>query len=226
MNSEKLMAYLVDNGAAKIGFADISGVENNGMKSGISILVTIPRNVIKSIDRGPNIDYYDQYYALNNKLNHLAQLGARYIEAMGYEAIAQTTDYVKEFGNYRTALPHKTVATLAGLGWIGKSALFLTKEYGSAIRLSSILTNMKLDYGTPISKSMCGNCYQCVNACPGEAITGKLWDAQMDRDEFFDPIKCRQKARELAQEKIKKEITLCGKCIEICPYTQRYINTK
>ena len=224
LNSKELIEYFICNGATQVGFADLSNLENDGMNSGISILVSIPKSVVKSIREGPNIEYYNQYYGLNNKLNNLAEIGACYIETMGYKAIALTTDNVKEFGNYRTNLPHKTVATLAGLGWIGKSALFVTNEYGSAIRLTSILTNMELDYGTPIRKSMCGDCNQCVKACPGEAITGKLWDAETDRDELFDPIKCRKMARQLAKERINKEITLCGKCIEICPYTQNYLN--
>lgn len=63
----------------------------------------------------------------------------------------------------------------------------------------------------------------CKDACPGKAVAGTLWYAGIDRDEFFNPTKCRTKARQIANERIQKEITLCGKCIEICPYTQRYI---
>lgn len=224
MNSENLKHYLMSNGALQIGFANLSELSTNQLKSGISILLSIPKEVIKSISEGPNMDYYNQYYLLNKQLNKLAELGAQFIESLGYKAIAQTTDFVKEYGNYRTNLPHKTVATLAGLGWIGKSALFVTKEYGSAVRLTSIITNMDLDYGTPIRKSICGDCNQCVNACPGGAIKGELWQPEIDRDDFFDATKCRTMARQLAQERLNKEITLCGKCIEICPYTQGYIN--
>jgi epoxyqueuosine reductase QueG len=31
--------------------------------------------------------------------------------------------------------------------------------------------------------------------------------------------KCRKKAQALTLEKIGKEITICGKCFEVCPYT-------
>jgi epoxyqueuosine reductase QueG len=217
--------YLVKNGASQVGFADVSGVSTNNMESGVAILLSIPKDVVRSMYDGPNIEYFNQYNALNNKLDHLAELGAQFIRARGYDAVAQATYFVKEFGNYRTEIPHKTVATLAGLGWIGRSALFVTKKYGSAIRLTSIITNMELDYGVPITKSICGDCNRCVKACPGKAISGKLWDIDTDRDELFDPIKCRKKARQLAKERINKEITLCGKCIEVCPYTQAYINS-
>lgn len=225
MNSSKLKEYLIHNGASEIGFADLSQLNSSDhMRSGVSILLSIPKDVVMSISDGPNMDYYDQYYALNAKLNELAEMGAELIRSFGYEATAQTTDYVKEFGVYRTNLPHKTVATLSGLGWIGKSALFVTKKYGSSIRISSIITNAELEYGVPVTKSLCGDCMICTKACPGGAISGKSWSVDVDRDEFFDPLKCRIMARKLAKEKIDKEITLCGKCIEVCPYTQAYIH--
>jgi hypothetical protein len=43
------------------------------------------------------------------------------------------------------------------------------------------------------------------------------------RDDFFDPVKCRKTARDRAKQGFGGEITICGKCIEVCPYTQRYI---
>lgn len=226
MNRKELIEYLIQNGASKVGIANLSKLTKTDMITGISILVKIPKSVIKSIADGPNMDYYDQYNLINDKLDDLTNLGAEYIRTKGYEAIAQTTDYVKLDENYRTELPHKTVATMAGLGWIGKSALFITKEYGSAIRLTSILTNAELEYGEPITKSICGDCNLCVEACPGHAISGKLWDNQTDRDEILNPIKCFNKARQLSKDRMNIDITLCGKCIEVCPYTKGYLNNK
>lgn len=225
--NEDIVAYgrtlkncLLENGASQVGFARLSGSQ---YVSGISILLRIPADVVRSIDDGPNMAYFDQYHILNAQLDKLATLGARYIQETGFNALPMTTDKVKEYGNYMTELPHKTVATLAGLGWIGKSALLVTPRYGSAIRLTTILTDMPLEYGTPVKESACGNCTRCESACPGMAISGKCWNVTMQRDEFFDVIKCRAKARQLSKERMNKAITLCGKCIEVCPYTQKYI---
>lgn len=223
INSEDLKNYLYDKGASLIGFANLESILDTDMNSGISIAINIPAKVVKSICYGPNIDYFDQYNSLNNKLNEVANKCAEYLQKRGYKADAQTTDVVKEYANYRTLLPHKTVATMSGIGWIGKSALLTTEEFGSAIRLTSIVTDAKLDYGIPVTESKCGKCLKCKDACPGKAISGELWNIGVDRDEFFNLINCRHKARQLANERIHKEITLCGKCIEICPYTQRYI---
>ena len=58
--------------------------------------------------------------------------------------------------NLGAELPHKTVATRAGIGWIGKCALLVTEKYGSAIRLTTVLTDMDLETDQPINGSKCG----------------------------------------------------------------------
>lgn len=218
---EDLIHQMKDRGADLVGIANLSGLHEWG--TGISVAVAIPQNVICSIHNGPTIEYYDTYYQINEHLNDIVSFGANFLINKGYKAYAQTTEVVKEDENYRTALPHKTVATRAGIGWIGKCALLVTEEFGSAVRISSLVTDADLPCGEPINFSRCGNCDNCKTNCAGNAITGELWNVNMDRDSFFNPFKCRKAARSLAAEKISKEITLCGKCIEVCPYTQRYI---
>lgn len=120
-------------------------------------------------------------------------------------------------------LPHKTVATRAGLGWIGKNALLVTREFGSAVRISSVLTNAKLDTGTPVDRSICGDCNRCTDAGLGKAVSGELWSVDRHRDEIYNPHDCRRAARErAAKEGINA--TLCGMCIYVCPWTQKYIS--
>ncbi|WP_051824058.1 4Fe-4S double cluster binding domain-containing protein [Clostridium sulfidigenes] len=137
--------------------------------------------------------------------------------------MAQTSTYVTSDENLTTYLPHKTVATRAGMGWIGKNALLVTQQYGSAVRISSVLTDMPVIPDMPINDSRCGKCSKCVDDCPATAIKGKLWNINSTREELLDPFKCRKKARELLRQRIGIEMSLCGKCIEICPYTQQYI---
>jgi epoxyqueuosine reductase QueG len=121
-------------------------------------------------------------------------------------------------------LPHKTVASRAGIGWIGKCALLVTARYGSMIRLSSILTNAPFDGSEPIDESKCGGCGACVFACPAGAVSGELWRAGVEREVFFDAVKCRKTAKERAALGFGGNATICGKCIEVCPYTRSYLN--
>lgn len=225
--SADLKQMLLKKGAALVGFGDISELvkdQDNVMRYGISVVVCMTPNVVRNIENGPTKDYYLEYKRLNILLDDLVIAGAEFLQNKGYKALAQTTTSVKEFGNYRTIFPHKSFATRAGIGWIGKCALLVTEEYGSAIRLSSILTNAPLEFSEPINEAKCSkSCMVCVNACPAGAATGEEWDVTKDRDDFFNPVLCRKQAR-LQAGKIGIEATICGKCIQICPYTQRYIN--
>jgi epoxyqueuosine reductase QueG len=222
---EELKNLLSSEGANLIGFSDLNGITiNKEMSFGISVAVKLPSKLIKSIHNGPNIFYYEEYHRINNLLDRIVTKGTEYLIKNGYKAFAQTTTSVIQTDDYKTALPHKTVATRAGLGWIGKCGLLVTKEYGSGIRISSFLTNAKLNCGDPVEKSFCGNCIECVKSCPGTAVSGKLWNVKTERSELIDVNKCKKAARALAMERINKEITLCGKCIEVCPYTIKYTN--
>jgi len=216
------------NGADLVGFGDLTQLPENvrcGLPFGICVAVRYPKEIIKGIEKLPTKEYYEQYHILNEKLDMLVTLGAETVKGIGYDAVAQTLAYVGQFENdLSTRLPHKTVATRAGLGWIGKSALFVTKEYGSAIRISSILTDAPVKTAKPINCSECGDCMICKDACPAGAVLGKIWTVNTFRDEFFNAELCRETARKRSFESFGIEVTQCGKCILVCPWTQKYLN--
>ena len=64
---------------------------------------------------------------------------------MGYSAfpIAASQSLGKN-NPYCGVISHKTVAVKAGLGFVGKSGLFLSEKYGSKVRLATVLTDMPL----------------------------------------------------------------------------------
>ncbi|MCL2722660.1 MAG: hypothetical protein FWD47_15130 [Treponema sp.] len=222
---KELKDLILSSGADLVGFADLNGINKiNEMPYGVFVAVKIPAQIIMSIHDGPNISYFDEYNRINDLLNKIVTTGAQFLINNGYKAHAQTSTMVIKNDNFETELPHKTIGTRSGLGWIGKSALFVTKEYGSGIRISSFLTNAELDCGKPIEESFCGDCVECVKYCPGGAITGKLWNVKTERCEIFDAKKCADTAKAITMEKMNKKLTICGKCIEICPYTKKYIN--
>ena len=228
MFEKELTDYLKELGASLIGFGDLSYINqklNNNMKYGISIAVKLNHNVVKGIKNGSTKEYYDDYNKVNDILNNIADSCVKFINDKGYNAIGQTSTYITSDDNLTTPMPHKTVATRAGLGWIGKNALLITPEYGSAIRLTSVITDMPLKTNNSINESMCGTCAKCKTTCPAKAIKGSLWNVNSQREDLIDPYKCRKTARKLFKERVGIEITLCGKCIEVCPYTQRYLNS-
>lgn len=224
--SNKLKEYLLENGAVEVGYADITGFSpKEGLDNGVVFYITYPKEIIRNMQNAPTQEYVDELVSLNTRLDELGMKCEEFLIENGYDAYAQTkkrlgTDFGKNNG---FELPHKTIATRAGLGWIGKSALFTTTKFGSALRLSSVLTNAPLDLGTPILKSKCGKCTDCMEACPGGAISGKEWNYKLKRNDFYDDKKCEKYALIVSYENLGKEDTVCGKCIYACPHTQKYI---
>ena len=224
--SAKLKKYLLENGASEVGFANITNfTPKKGLNSGIVFYITYPKTIIKNMANAPTKEYVHELVDMNSRLDAIGIECENLLIKHGYEAYAQTKKRLgTDFGeNNSFELPHKTIATRAGLGWIGKSALFTTKKYGSALRLSSVLTNAPLDFGNPILESKCGKCNKCQEACLGDAISGKNWNYKLKRNEFYNDKKCENYALHISHENLGKADTVCGKCIFACPHTQNYI---
>lgn len=223
--TEELQKILYRQGADLVGIGNMSEVENCRFQTGISVAVCLPKNVIIDLQEAPTKEYYHLYSSLNSKLNEIVMAGEEFLKREGFEAYAQTTNRVKVSPDKVSPIPHKTVATKAGLGWIGKNCLLVTPEYGSAVRISSLLANAPLEYGEAIRQSHCGACNLCVKKCPAQALKGTLWTTDVQREEIVDIQKCRKKQLEIMTEKTGIETDLCGKCFAVCRYTRKYLNS-
>jgi epoxyqueuosine reductase QueG len=223
----KIIEKLKDLGADMVGIGNLEELPckaRYNLPIGISVAVSYPTKVISDIDKFPTLEYLKWYNKINIRLDEIVTKGADYIKELGYQAHPLSRSHVNITETDLTStLPHKTVATRAGIGWIGKSALLVTKEYGSAIRISSLLTNAPLTTNTPINESLCGDCVECVIACPGDAVTGENWKVSCSREDYYLAKKCSDKAKELSSRYLGEEITICGKCIEVCPNTRKYL---
>lgn len=221
--TEDLIALLHEKGAALTGIGDMTGVPGCSLPVGVSVAVPLPVYIVKDLQTGPTIEYRNMYRTLNEKLNSIVTAGEKFLKENGHNAFARTTDRVQISDDHISDLPHKTVATRAGLGWIGKNCLLITQEYGPAIRLSSLLTDAPLCTSEPIDQSQCGRCHLCVSACPGQALKGTLWNTAVNRDEIVDADKCYKTQRRIMKERTGIEIDLCGKCFAVCRFTLKYI---
>jgi epoxyqueuosine reductase QueG len=184
LNSE-IETKLIKAGACLVGFADIGDLPadiTDSMKSAISIAASLDASIINEIGNGPTKPYYQEYNRVNEFLADLSKLAVEYLESRGNKAVAiKPTVEGKEldYESLTTPLPHKTIATRAGLGWIGKSALLITEQYGPAVRLATVLTDAEFEVGEPVNSSRCGDCQKCVKFCPGKAISGENWEANL-----------------------------------------------
>ena len=221
--TDEIKKYLYCCGADLIGIGDMSRVENCKFKTGIAIAVALPKNIITDLQEAPTEEYYNLYHSLNQKLNGIVMTGEDFLKKKGFEAYAQTTERVEITQDKFSKLPHKTVATRGGLGWIGKNCLLVTPQYGSAIRISSLLTNAPLKCDEPVSQSLCGACNQCVVNCPAQALMDNLWTVDTQRENIVDIEKCYKKQVEIMSKSTGIETDLCGKCFAVCAYTKRYL---
>lgn len=219
----ELREVLKKEGAALVGIADMSGVENCGFRAGAAVAVPLPGHIVEDLKTAPTREYHEMYHSLNRKLNGIVSAGEHFLKARGYKALAQTTDRVSVDEHWVSRIPHKTVAVHAGLGWIGKNCLLVTREYGPAVRISSLLTDAPLACDAPLLQSQCGTCRLCVDSCPAQALKGTLWDGRTERADIVDVNRCYRKQVEIMARQTGIETDLCGKCFAVCAYTQNYL---
>jgi epoxyqueuosine reductase QueG len=124
---------------------------------------------------------------------------------------------------YITPLSVKAVGTKGGAGWIGKSDLLVTFEYGPKITtMGAVFYADDYTVGTPVTQSRCGSCHRCVDACPWHNIYGNTWHEGVTRDELVDYHGCSV-SRYLASNSnnvdipgVGKKVACCG-CMMACP---------
>jgi epoxyqueuosine reductase QueG len=218
-----LKELLYAAGAELVGIADLTGVENCEYPVGVSVAIPLPPTIIEKVKVAPDQEYFEIYQDLNRRLDSIVAQGADFLIEKGFRSLALAKKLCFYDENNRTALPYKTVATLVGLGWIGKNCLLVTPEYGSAIRLSVLLTEAPLITDEPILTSGCENCDLCVTACPAAALHNTNWSAGMDRELIVDAKACEQKALQITEQELGFPVTICGKCFAVCLRTQKWL---
>lgn len=136
------------------------------------------------------------------------------------------SDYLRENG-FATEVAHpfgslvnfSALAQNAGLGWIGKSGLFISPELGPRQKISAIfvsIANLPVKGYNEYSwiTDYCDKCGKCVKACPENALIQKETCCGGKEIEFVQKlcIGCSQG---------------CTYCIEDCPFdNKRYDHVK
>ena len=231
MNDEAAMlADAVSNrlhggGAVVVGFADLAPLDEatrQGFPRAVSFAMPLTPSIVAGIAEGPTEAYAGEYARLNALLTQVAQDLAAFIGTRGWRAQARPATGDWSAATLRAPFQHKTAATLAGLGWIGKCALLVTPDFGPAVRWASVLTDAPLKAGVPVTESRCGDCTACVAICPGKACSGKAWRQEIPREEFWDPKACVQGMQKVSMARLGRS-GICGMCIAACPFTQAHL---
>ena len=180
----------------------------------ISIAVAYPRRLPQqppktAYRRGkitPNSWGLDYHYILQDKLERLAR---------GIEELTADFEYK---GMVDTgALVDTAVARRAGIGFIGKNGLVISKEFGSYMFLGELITNLELEPDQPVDYD-CGDCNRCIEACPTSCLLG---DSTMDARRCLSFQTQDKGIMDLEfRKKIKTVIYGCDICQICCPYNK------
>ncbi|EKD93057.1 MAG: hypothetical protein ACD_28C00260G0003 [uncultured bacterium] len=221
---ELIEAELAVQGAGFVSFVDVTNlprVQTRDFPVAILIGISLTKEFVAKVTDTPdyverlilNKDFSsDEYLRKEQKVDGLADHIASYINRKGYSAISQSEAANEKAGVYNeknktSLLPHKTIGTLAGLGWIGKNNLLITEKFGCAFCMCTVLTDAPLEANSkPPQPSHCNQCRICQEICPTNAIKGTIWNTQASRDDLVDVEKCKT----------------CLKCLILCPWTQKY----
>lgn len=211
----ELVVELNTRGANFVKVVDItmlSAKESRGYNVAILIGKVLSPDYIFSLSKANILDK-SKFSETERKADKLAEWTANFINAKGYKAFAQSEENLLLHGFYdemskATPLPHKSIAIMAGLGWMGKNNLLVTQEYGSAFCMCTVLTNAPFPTENKSAVlTNCGKCFVCKDVCQEEAIYGSTWKYGMDRDLIVNVYNCNS----------------CLKCLTYCPWTQKYM---
>jgi epoxyqueuosine reductase QueG len=205
-------------GVADLGDFDTpADSRGQGFQKAVSFAIPMTPAVMAGIKNGPDQAYADEYARVNDQINKISDRLATAIIGHESQALALAASVRSDPVNIKGDFPHKTAATMAGLGWIGRHCQLITRKFGSWVRLGTVFTDMELPGGSPVERSYCGTCTNCVEACPAGALKGGAWEAGMPRKEILDVKACDRWKKENYYQFHQGHN--CGICSAVCPYS-------
>lgn len=134
-----------------------------------------------------------------------------FIHDLGYTAEAFTDS---------NSLPERLIAALSGVGYLGRNSLLITQDYGSYVFLGEIRTDLPLvsatSYWTPGDYTLCGDCRNCIRACP-VGILGP---------DYVEAGRCLSEVTQKKHHSIEELKAMggrlfgCDTCQSVCPHNR------
>jgi epoxyqueuosine reductase len=119
-------------------------------------------------------------------------------------------------------------AARAGLGFIGKNAMLISRRHGNWLFLAAILTTVEFAPDPPVRKQasdfadvglLCGKCTRCLEACPTQAFPRPgVVDAR--RCISYQTIENKGVIPRELRAGIGARIYGCDVCLDVCPWNR------
>jgi epoxyqueuosine reductase len=222
MTPDWLSEWMANHGFALWGAADLRAFDTPRDETGqkfpraISWAVPMDPRTMAGIQKGPNRAYADEYTRVNQQITDVSAELAGAIKNQGFRSRSLAASHRTDTIHIRGDFPHKTAATRAGIGWIGRHCQLITRPFGPWVRLGTVFTDMAVSCGPPVEKNFCGNCHRCVDACPAAALTGRSWLPGVPRESLLDVRGCDDWKKQHYFQYHQGHN--CGICAAVCPY--------
>jgi len=228
--TEEFKDRIIGFGADLVGIADIEPLKElridppgllDPFTRAVSIAIKLPLAAFEEIIDRPTPIYKSIYQTANLILDQIVFNTSIALQDDGHYSLPIPASQVLDMENWYAAISHKAVARMAGLGWQGKNLLLITPQYGSRVRLATILTKAPLDVDGPV-KNRCGDCTACQDACPSQAIKGINTETHYkNRNEAMYFSRCVEKVTGEFAKIPEVGVPICGICIKVCPFGRK-----
>ncbi len=186
----------------------------DGAKTIISLTSNYYTDQTQHDPLAPKISKYaygeDYHQVIKDKLKSLLQFIQEYVGEVHGRCFVDSAPIME-----------RVWAKKAGLGWVGKNTLLLTKNKGSFFFLSELMLDLELVYDTVLAKDYCGTCTKCIDACPTEAIVAPY---QVDGSKCISYFTIELKDAIIPSEmksKFQNWAFGCDICQDVCPINAR-----
>lgn len=124
-------------------------------------------------------------------------------------------------------------AARAGLGFVGKNAMLISRRHGNWLLVAAIFTKLELTADEPIRRTfgdqakggasavglLCGKCTRCLDACPTQAFPRPgVVDAR--RCISYQTIENKGIIPRELRTGVGSRIYGCDACLEVCPWNR------
>nr|WP_314876322.1 tRNA epoxyqueuosine(34) reductase QueG [uncultured Pseudomonas sp.] len=150
----------------------------------------------------------DYHKLVRKRVQHLADRIQADIGPFGFRAFVDSAPVLE-----------KAIAQEAGLGWIGKNTLLLTRKAGSYFFLAELFVDLPLPVDEAQTSEHCGRCQACLDVCPTNAFVGPyVLDAR--RCISYLTIELKQAIPVELRAMIGNRVFGCDDCQIVCPWNR------
>ncbi|WP_322969118.1 tRNA epoxyqueuosine(34) reductase QueG [Faecalibacter sp. LW9] len=188
---------------------------------GAKSVISLSYNYYQDLNRNPE-SYKVAMYAQGEDYHFVVKEKVRELLDFIQDEIGEVNG--RAFTDSASIMEHAW-ARKAGIGWVGKNSLTLSKQKGSFFFLTELILGLDLVYDQPMETDHCGKCTRCIDACPTEAILPNRVVNGSQCISYFT-IELKDQIPTEMKGKFDDWIFGCDVCQEVCPWNRFSLPTK